>query len=113
MAEEPIISAEVQAAPDLAHTAAKALQALGFRILRVDPLISVDGPKALWETVFGVTFEQRSEPLFPDFEGGQREVYTVDEDSLEVPEELRDFVLEVIFSAPPDLYDLEPPERQP
>lgn len=113
MDEEPIISAEIEAAPDRAQQAAKALQGLGFRILRIDPLISMDAPKSLWEAVFGVSFEHSREPQFSEFEGGEREIYTPVEDTLEIPADLGDLIQDIIFAVPPDLYDEEPPEMQP
>jgi len=98
-----IIPAEIKPLPKQRVRAARGLQDLGFRILQIGTTISVDGPKALWESTFNVSFEARKKTII---EEAEEEItwHKAVVDDMRIPTELQEFVDEVLFVEPPEFY---------
>lgn len=101
---ETRIAAQVRPASGKATAAARALQTLGFRVLAVDESISVDAPEALWRSVFGVAFAERTRPGPGDTAGRPESFRAARPATLAIPETLAGLVEDVDFVEPPELY---------
>jgi len=101
---ENVVLAEVEPLPDEANRAALALQQLGFRIMHIGPTISVQGPKSLWESLFNVSFEPRTNTSVAEIKGSEVDYEKALVTDMRVPRELQDLVSEVTFMEPPEFY---------
>jgi hypothetical protein len=101
---DAMIPAEVEPRPSQAHQAALALQRLGFRVLHIGPTISVQGPQALWESTFHVSFEQRRKTVLREVEGGEVTYPHARTETLGIPPELQHLIAAVLFVEPPELF---------
>lgn len=92
------VSAEVTYRQGAATATARALQQLGFRIFDVGDTISVQAPRQLWESVFGLEFETRSKQVTDTTETTYLRPAAR---SLDIPDNLDDLVTDVLFVEPP------------
>ncbi|MBD0324824.1 MAG: hypothetical protein ICV68_00245 [Pyrinomonadaceae bacterium] len=99
-----IVSAEIVPLPERAQSAAKALQQLGFRVLRIDSHVSVEAPEKLWTKVFRVSFKKKSKPRFAPSASSSIDYGVPKEDSATIPDSLRELITEVIFVQPPEFF---------
>ena len=99
-----IVSAEIVPSAGNATQVARDLQNRGFRVLRTDDTISVDGPESLWSDVFGVRFDRRQRPASADTPQPETQ-YAVPQDStLRIPEAFQGLIDDVLFVEPPELF---------
>lgn len=103
MAEAGIAAEVVPTEPGHAGRAAKALQQRGFRVLHVGSSISVQAPRDVWESTFGVTFAPASKLVQPEI-GRTTGFLRADPATLEVPPDLAGMIADVAFAEPPDLH---------
>jgi hypothetical protein len=100
--ESGLIPAEVSAQPQHEREAALAMQRLGVKVLHVGSTISVEAPQSLWESLFHVSFEDRSMRQMDAL--GERPFKRAVTSGLRIPAELRGLVTEVSFQEPPVLF---------
>lgn len=98
------IAAEIVPVPEHAQSAAKALQQLGFRVLRVDATVSVQAPEQLWDEVFKVSFAKKSKRRFAPSADSSIKYGVPKKESVSIPDSLRDLITDVIFVQPPEFY---------
>jgi hypothetical protein len=99
-----IVAAEIVPLPEQAQSAAKALQQLGFRVLRIDSHVSVEAPERLWKKVFKVSFKRKNKRRFEASSSSSMEFGVPEEDSPTIPDSLRELIAEVIFVQPPEFF---------
>lgn len=95
------VAAEVECHPGRRVDAARALQERGFRVLDVGATVSVQGPPSLWTSTFGVSFDRDSRTVTEGITGTYLRPASGE---VEVPEELRDLIAEVLFVEPPEFF---------
>ena len=98
------IAAEIVPVPEHAQSAAKALQQLGFRVLRIDSTISVQGPEQLWDEVFNVAFAKKSKRRFAPSADTSIKYGVPKKESVTIPDSLRELITDVIFVQPPEFF---------
>lgn len=99
------IAAEVVPVPEQAQTAAKALQQLGFRVLRVDDAtVSIQGPEELWDEVFNVSFARKRKRRFAPSADTAIQYGVPKKESVSIPASLRELITDVIFVQPPEFF---------
>lgn len=97
------VAAEIVPQPHRAQSAAKALQELGFRVLRIDATISIQAPVQVWEDVFHVSFgQQRKDRLSTSPESSIEHADAPDQ--VQIPAPLSDLIAEVLFVQPPEFF---------
>jgi len=101
---QDLVSAEVAPASNRAIDAARALEQLGFRVLHIGPTISVRGPAALWTSTFNVPFERRTKRRAREMEGSEVAYLAARTEQLQIPAELQDMVMAVMFQEPPEFF---------
>ncbi len=111
---EPDNLEEFVAPPGRGIQAATILQSLGFRVQHVGTFsISGDGPRELWEQVFGTQVEQRSQPLneaHPEL--GEVSYWShMARVPFTVPENLADLVERAYPQRPPTFFESPLPPR--
>ena len=112
---EPDNLEEFVAPPGRGIQAATILQSLGFRVQHVGTFsISGDGPRELWEQVFGTQVEQRSQPLneaHPEL--GEVSYWShMARVPFTIPENLADLVERAYPQRPPTFFESPlPPQR--
>jgi hypothetical protein len=99
-----IVAAEIVPQPEQAQIAAKALQQLGFRILRIDSHVSVEAPERIWTKVFKVSFKKETKRRFEPSASSSMEYGVPKEDAVRIPDSLRKLIAEVIFIQPPQFF---------
>ncbi len=99
-----IVAAEIVPQPEQAQSAAKALQQLGFRVLRIDAHVSVEAPERLWTKVFKVSFKKQSKRLLESSASSTVDYGVPTEDNISIPNSLRKLITEVIFVQPPQFF---------
>ena len=99
-----MISAEVQPQAGRASDGAMALQRLGFRILHIGPTISVQAPRALWESTFGVEFESAEHTPMQEVTDHEIAYLRKVEERIEIPGDLQLLILNVMFAVPPEFF---------
>jgi hypothetical protein len=92
-----LVAAEITPRSGKERQAARALQALGFRVHAVGATISVDAPREHWR----VTFAARFAPGPTPDAASDQQVTPV---SFQLPAALEPFVESVIFVEPPELF---------
>lgn len=99
------VAAEITPRSGREQEAARALQALGFRVHAVGATISVDAPRARWRAVFAARFApapgRRGKPGRPGAGTAAERASAV---AFRVPAALEPLVEEVLFVAPPELF---------
>jgi subtilase family serine protease len=91
--------------------AATTLQSLGFRVQQVGTFsISAEGPKELWERVFGTRVEARRQRLSPSI-GEVTYLSHMANVPFTVPAELSDLVERAYPQLPPSLFESPLPPR--
>ncbi len=104
MHSDPVISAEIVPVSGNKQAAARALQRRGFRVLRLDDTISVDAPRSLWTSTFGVAFQPEKRTLLREVSDSTTIYLKAKEGTVLISPELQNVVEEVIFVEPPELY---------
>lgn len=99
-----IVSAEVEAVEGFNNDAALRLQKLGFKVLHIGPTISVQAPRALWESVFHVTFEVIRGSATQTNQGGDTSYLKASKEGMRLPEEAEGLVSDVMFVEPPEMF---------
>ncbi len=101
---EDVIAAEVEPrTAERRSEAAKALQALGFRVLHVGPTISVQAPRQQWERTFKVAFARREATIMREL-GSVRTHQAAQPDTVVIPEPLQGLIAGIAFAQPPELF---------
>lgn len=98
------IAAEVVPVPEHAQSAAKALQQLGFRVLRIDATVSVQGPEELWDKIFNVSFAKKRKRRFAPSADTSIQFGVPKKESVSIPDSLRELITDVIFVQPPEFF---------
>ncbi len=98
-----VIAGEIEPVPGRAQAAARALQRLGFRVLRAGSTISVDGPKRLWSETFDVSFEPRQATTISEL-GPDGDVTYEHAAAVRIPPQLESLVRDVAFVRPPEFF---------
>lgn len=98
------VSAEITPASERANQAALALQQLGFRVLHVGPTISVEGARGLWESTFGVAFEDAEHTAIAGVEDSKVVYQRALSEGMSVPSELQELISDIAFQQPPEFY---------
>lgn len=86
------------------HEATRILAERGFRILHVGQTISVDAPRSVWESTFGITFEEAEKTTLkhaPDI----TMTYLRPKGELVIPAELESAIADVAFAEPPEYFE--------
>lgn len=99
-----IVAAEIVPLPGQAQHAAKALQQLGFRVLRIDSHVSVEAPERLWTKVFKVSFKKKNKLRYSPSQSSSIEYGVPEEEAATIPGSLRELITEVIFVQPPEFF---------
>lgn len=99
-----MISAEIVPSSGNATQVARDLQSHGFRILRTDDTVSVDGPESLWSDVFGVRFEQQHRTVSADTPRADVQYAVPQTSTLKIPDAFRGLINDVLFVEPPELF---------
>jgi hypothetical protein len=98
-----IVPAEIISKPNQAHKAARVLQTMGFRILQIGPIISLQAPQALWESTFQITFLRKTKTLSKET-GTETSFQEASKDSMKFPVELENIIEDVCFVKPPEFF---------
>jgi serine protease AprX len=94
-----------------AYQAATALQALGFQVKQIGTFsISAEGPRGLWERVFGTRVETRSQRLSPSI-GEVTYLSHITGAPFSIPSELEELVERAYPQRPPILFESPLPPR--
>ena len=101
--QDVIVSAEIEPVPDQGTHAAAAMQNLGFRVLHIGTTVSVEGPRALWESEFKVRFEPAEATVIREV-GQKARFLRANSESIHLPEQLDGLVRDVMFVEPPEFY---------
>ena len=101
--QDVIVSAEIEPVPDHGTHAAAAMQNLGFRVLHIGTTVSVEGPRALWESEFKVRFEPAEATLIREV-GQKARFLRANSESIHLPKQLDGLVSDVVFVEPPEFY---------
>jgi hypothetical protein len=103
--ERALVAAEITPRGGKAREAARALQAMGFRVHAVGATISVDAPREQWKAAFAARFapvrrrqEKRRTP------GTAASAQRVSPLAFQVPAALEPLVESVVFVEPPELF---------
>ena len=102
--EAQSIPAEIVPVSGKVNAAALALQRLGFRIRHIGVTISVEGPEALWKSVFDVSFETRKKRVVSEIEGGDVTYRSAITEKMKIPADLEQSIADVAFMEPPGFY---------
>ena len=103
--EPALIAAEVTPRGGKEREAARALQAMGFRVHAVGATISVDAPQEQWKSAFAAQFapaRRRQEKLRTP--GTEATVQRVSPVAFQIPATLKSLVESVSFVEPPELF---------
>lgn len=98
------VAAEVVPTAGQAHSAAKALQQLGFRILHIGSTVSIQAPERVWKDTFRVSFTKKRQPRLSISPKSSTEYAVPDNDRVEIPGSLGELVAEVVFVRPPEFF---------
>lgn len=103
--ERALVAAEITPRGGKEREAARALQAMGFRVHAVGATISVDAPRERWKAAFDARFarvrrrrEKRRTP------GAVASAQPVSPVAFQVPAALEPLVKSVVFVEPPELF---------
>jgi hypothetical protein len=103
--EPDLVAAEITPRGGKEREAARALQAMGFRVHAVGATISVDAPRERWKAAFAVRFvpvhrgrEKRRTP------GAATSAQHMSPVAFQVPVALEPLVESVVFVEPPELF---------
>jgi hypothetical protein len=103
--EPALVAAEITPRGGREREAARALQAMGFRVHAVGATISVDAPREQWKAAFAARFapvrrreEKRRTP------GTETSAQRVSPVAFQVPAALEPLVESVVFVEPPELF---------
>jgi len=100
---DDVLSAEIEPQAKESARAALALQRRGFRILHSGPTISVEGPRALWESAFDISFTSRKQPV--SALTGKKQTYLEPKsDPIPIPTEWQPVIASIAFVRPPELF---------
>jgi hypothetical protein len=102
--ERTLVAAEIAPRGGKEREAARALQAMGFRVHAVGATISVDAPRERWEAAFAARFapvRRRRGNRAPEAAASAQQVPPV---AFQVPAALEPLVESVIFVDPPELF---------
>jgi hypothetical protein len=104
-AEQVLVAAEVTPRGGKEQEAARALQAMGFRVHSVGATISVDAPRERWKAAFAARFtsvrRRREKRRTPGAAASAQRVSPV---AFQVPAALEPLVKSVVFVEPPELF---------
>ncbi|MCA1612871.1 MAG: hypothetical protein LC800_01710 [Acidobacteria bacterium] len=98
------VAAEIVPAAGQAHSAAKALQQLGFRVLHIGSTVSVQAPERVWKDTFNVSFTKKRQQRLAISPKSSTEYAVPVDDRVEIPSALGELVAEVIFVRPPEFF---------
>ena len=102
--ERALVAAEIAPRGGKEREAARALQALGFRVHAVGATISVDAPRERWKTAFAARFapvhRRREKRRTPGDAASAQHVAPV---AFQVPAALEPLVESIVFVEPPEL----------
>jgi hypothetical protein len=103
--ETALVAAEITPRAGREREAARALQAMGFRVHAVGRTISVDAPRERWRATFAARFPRsrptRQKPPVPRAAAAAGKVSPV---AFQVPPALEPLVEDVAFVEPPMLF---------
>ena len=88
--EPDLVAAEITPRSGKGQEAARALQAMGFRVHAVGATISVDAPRKRWKAAFAARFVASGRHVAPV--------------AFQVPAALEPLVESVVFVEPPELF---------
>jgi hypothetical protein len=99
-----LVAAEITPRSGKEREAARALQAMGFRVHTVGATISIDAPRERWKDAFAARFV----PVQPKEKGqtprGAASAQHVSPVTFQVPAALEPLVESVVFVEPPELF---------
>jgi hypothetical protein len=101
---DTIVAAEIITTPGQASRAAKALQQLGFRVLRVDSSISVQAPEKVWESTFHISFKKQRKQRLAGIEKSSVKYALPIEGTVTIPPSLSELIADVHFVQPPEFF---------
>lgn len=101
---EPAVAAEIEPRGGKEREAARLLGELGFQVFFVGRTISVQAPRTLWETVFGITFEKVTKPPSQQTLPGSATESLKPVGDVVIPEHLQALISNVLFVEPPEFY---------
>jgi hypothetical protein len=100
-----VIGAEIVPVPGKAIESAKALQKLGFKVLHLgNTSVSVEGPEAIWQQNFPVTFEVRTKRPHANSAGQEVSYRRPLQDPVPIPVGLHELIASVAFVEPPEFF---------
>lgn len=102
--EPDLVAAEVTPRGGKEREAARALQAMGFRVHAVGATISIDAPRERWKDAFAARFapvQRKEKGRTPEVAASAQHVSPV---AFQVPAALEPLVESVVFVEPPELF---------
>lgn len=102
--EPDLVAAEITPRGGKEREAARALQAMGFRVHAVGATISIDAPRERWKDAFAARFapvQRKEKDRPPGAAASARQVSPV---AFQVPAALEPLVESVVFVEPPELF---------
>jgi hypothetical protein len=102
--EPDLVAAEVTPRGGKEREAARALQAMGFRVHAVGATISIDAPRERWKDAFAARFapvQRKEKGRTPGVAASAQHVSPVE---FQVPAALEPLVESVVFVEPPELF---------
>jgi hypothetical protein len=102
--EPDLVAAEVTPRGGKEREAARALQAMGFRVHAVGATISIDAPRERWKDAFAARFapvQRKEKGRTPGVAASAQQVSPV---AFQVPAALEPLVESVVFVEPPELF---------
>lgn len=102
--ESDLVAAEITPRSGKEREAARALQAMGFRVHAVGATISIDAPRERWKDVFAARFAPVQAKEKGRTRGGVAPDRQVSPVAYQVPAALEPLVESVAFVEPPELF---------
>ena len=103
--EPALVAAEITPRGGKEREAARALQAMGFRVHAVGATISVDAPRERWKAAFAARFppvrRHREKRRAPGTAASAQEVSPI---AFQMPAALEPLVESVVFVEPPEIF---------
>jgi hypothetical protein len=102
--ERTLVAAEIAPRGGKEREAARALQAMGFRVHAVGATISIDAPRERWKDAFAARFapvQRKEKGRTPGVAASAQHVSPV---AFQVPAALEPLVESVVFVEPPELF---------
>jgi len=102
--ESDLVAAEITPRSGKEREAARALQAMGFRVHAVGATISVDAPRERWKAAFAAQFAPVRRQEKHPAPGAVASAQHVSPVAFQVPAALEPLVESIVFIEPPELF---------